>query len=245
MNIINKLPLNGILKGWIYQNYLIPTLCWPMLVQDFALHHMDKITSIATQMLKTWFGIYKKADSGILWRPRSQCGLQLTSPLIHLQRMQIIKCHLLINSPDNHIHQLYIVKEKLEENLVREWRPSQVLTSVQSEVDFELRFKGQHHRLGLGNGLYNNAPTNALKRHLCVETVVNKNLEKLVNHSSTLVHQSTWMKWKDTTIPVDLSWKSLIFIRTPKLLSFFLNSCIDATQSVACYIFGVPMFLLL
>ena len=60
---------------------------------------------------------------------------------------------------------------------------------------------------------------------------MNKNLEKLVNHSSTLVHQSTWTKWKDTTIPVDLSWKSLIFIRTPKLLSFFLNSCIDATPT--------------
>ena len=83
INLIQKAKVNGFMKLWLYQFYVIPRLSW-----QFPINDLDKSFSIELQrhvnvVLKKWAGIGLSVDNGILFRSKSNFGLGLTSvPII-------------------------------------------------------------------------------------------------------------------------------------------------------------------
>ena len=66
----------------------------------FFITHLDEVT---IPILKTWSGIGRTVDTGLLFRSRSNFGLGLTSLVDHFSQMQLVKCQLLDSSSDESI----------------------------------------------------------------------------------------------------------------------------------------------
>ena len=113
VRIVDRLPLNGLMKLWIYQYYLLAHLSWPpddpCLSRSFAV----ELTETVNHKLKKWAGLYKSADLGCMFRSRSLPGsLGLTSVTSHFEKIQVIKCSILKDSQDPDVKHVYEAKSK-------------------------------------------------------------------------------------------------------------------------------------
>ena len=90
---MDKDPINGLMKLWVYQNYIIPKSSWPLLIQDFnrdfAAKNIEQPTGV---YLRRWAGLFKSADVGALYRPHEKLGLNLTSVTVQFESMRVIRC---------------------------------------------------------------------------------------------------------------------------------------------------------
>ena len=107
MQRIDKLTINGLMKLWMYQFFVLSKLAWPFLIHDFNIWYAMKLQQNANAYLKRWAGVLKSVDEGLLYRPKKYLGLGLTSMTSHLRRMQVIKCHLCKYSTDEDVRALY------------------------------------------------------------------------------------------------------------------------------------------
>ena len=236
VELLENSKINGFMKLWIYQFYILARLSWPFLVQDFCLSFAENLEKSMRAKLKRWAGIYKSADVGILFRSRKDFGLGLTSISMHFKRMQFIKCSLLEHSPDNDVRQMYSHLEAKHASMTRVWKATNAFRPVENEVDLDLKFPGQTGcrqtgRQGLGSGNFNSNPSKTEKRKLVISNLFRHEQEKALSHTHGLSLHSVWIKWADSTIPFDLSWKNLIYGPGPYLLKFVLNSIINCVQT--------------
>ena len=231
--LTDQQPINGLMKLWLYQFYLLAKLSWPFSVQDFNLHFAMELQSLSTKYLKKWAKIFKSADIGILFRPKSHLGLGITSVSAHFKKMQLIKCHICKYSNDEEIRILYHQRTHQEEGFTTVWRGTKLLTDVELQVDHNEKFKGQVDKCGLGSvkGRYNNKPSILDHRKACVNSVMKMEHEHHIVHAHTLGMQGVWTRWVDNVRPFDLSWKSLIYGPGPRIISFILNASINSLPS--------------
>ena len=107
IEIVKKSKVNGFMKLWLYQFYVLSHLSWPFLINDLDLSFAQDLQRNINRTLKRWAGVGKSVDNGLMFRSKKNFGLGLTSISHHYQRMQLIKCQLLQNSKDTSIRQLY------------------------------------------------------------------------------------------------------------------------------------------
>ena len=170
INIIEKSKVNGLMKLWLYQFYVLAHLSWPFLVQDFPLSFALELEKSVSVRLKKWAGIYRSADVGLLFRSRKLFGLGLTSVSAHLKHMQVIRCSLLKYSVDDNIRLLYEHREEKEAS-IKGFRGSKLHTVAENEVYLNQLFPTQDGRAGLGSGKFIAHPTKAGTRKMVVSCV--------------------------------------------------------------------------
>jgi len=230
MEIVGNDPVNGLMKLWMYQNFVLSKFSWPFMIYNFSITFMKKLEAKSTAMLKKWAGVFKKADPSILYRPRNLLGLQLTSLSSHFQKLQVCKCLLLENSIDQNIRSLYSVKASKESSL-KCWRATKVTQQVKSMAMHRIKFPHQANNLGLGWGNYNPNPSPSDFRKLVTAEINVLENEKFMSHAVALPLQGTWTNWVEHGEPFDLSWKNLIYGPGTKLISFVLNSISNSVIS--------------
>ena len=231
IELIDKSKVDGLMKLWLYQFYVLSHLAWPFLVQNFPASFAESLQSSISAKLKKWAGIYRSADVGLLFRAREQFGLGLTSISMHFERMQIIKCSLLNDSPDEDVQALFRARESREKSFSSRKPSTKLFRQVDTEVNLNLKFPSQSGKQGLGFGNFNNNPSTSEKRKMRVATAFRFHREKLNCHSHSLARQSVWTSWVDHTMPFDLSWKNLIYGPGPFLIKFVLNSIINCVRT--------------
>lgn len=227
LEALDKNAVNGLMKLWIYQHYVLSLLSWPFLVYELNLSFASGLETTTNVYLRKWAGLYRRADAGLLYRSREQFGLGLSSLTAHYRCMQTVKCHLLQNSQDIDIVTLYNQRASRESSLTRVWKPTKLLPELHKSVNFELKFGGQADRCGLGTGRYDRQPSVAATRKLLTKAIRRVDEEKFLAHATSLGLQGVWTKWKDCTMPLDLSWKFLLSGVGPKFVSFLLNASIN------------------
>lgn len=228
MELVNNSKVNGFMKLWLYQFYVLSHLSWPFLINDLDLSFSQNLQRKINLTLKSWAGISKSVDNGLLFRSKKNFGLGLTAIADHYQKMQLIKCQLLQNSKDPTIQELYKNREKLNEKLSRVWRATKVSKTINSEVDLNLKFPSQEGRQGLGFGHFNPNPSDSERREL-VKTKVDAFLdESYLAHSVSLKQQSVWLQWSEKTFPFDFSWQNLIWgLQSPEVFRFVLSASVN------------------
>ena len=92
IEIVKKSKVNGFMKLWLYQFYVLSHLSWPFLINDLDLSFAQDLQRNINRTLKRWAGIGKSVDNGLMFRSKKNFGLGLTSISDHYQRMQLIKC---------------------------------------------------------------------------------------------------------------------------------------------------------
>lgn len=232
MEIVNRAPVNGFMKIWIYQHFVLGMVSWPLFVQDFCRSFVQaEISSPTGVYLKKWAGLFHSAEVGTLYRQRTNLGLGLTSPILLFEKLQVIRCHLLANSPDVHISTLYkLRKDKEQEETGRVFRSTRLASESESMVSHQLQFQAAEpgDRRGLGHGLYQANPSLPERRVLCTKAVTKLNEESFSTHAVSLARQGCWTKWWEKTSSFDFSWNNMIYGPGPRVLSFVLNAYINS-----------------
>jgi len=232
--LVDRDLVNGLMKAWLFQFSIIPSLAWPFQIYDFPLEFAKSLDTLANRYLKAWLGLYKRADIGSLYRPRQDLGLGLTRPSLLLKQMQLVKLQLVKHSQEvggGQLRELYQRRLERESKFTRRWKPSPTLESAEERLSFEIKFAGQTDRAGLGINRYNRNLSQKVRRKRISLGLAHDHDRKAELHSMSLPLQGTWTKWREQVSPRDLKWKDLIFLKSPKIYSHFLNATINCLPS--------------
>ena len=211
---------------------LFSRLSWFFLVHDLSLTFAQELDDKTIPHLKTWAGLYRSADLGVLFRSREHLGLQLTSIAFHYKHMQVVRSCLLSTSLDPLVQQIFNRKSERVSSFTRRWTGPKALSLVAPAVDHQLRFAGQanHAGLGLKKSWYFAKPNRTQIRSKTAEILEKLEEESYIQHASCLVRQGVWTLWNDIR-PFDLSWKNLIYGPGPKVIAFVLNAQINSVKT--------------
>jgi len=224
VSTVDKARINGVMKLWLYQHYILPRNSWSLLIHDLDLSFAQGMQTYVQPLLKRWSGVGRTVDPGFLYRTRENFGLQLTSVADYYVSMQLIKAQLLQSSVDSNIRVLWEAKTKKEAKLTRHFRVSKLNTVVNAQVTLDLCYPTQSGRQGLGSGNFKANPTVGEKRKMASTTAKSFAEDTRVQHATGLAQQGTWMLWHDEVIPFDLSWQNLIYGPGPHVIKFVLNA---------------------
>ena len=66
---VDRRPIRGEYKMWIYRNYLAPSINFHLAVDAISRSSLHKMEALATKMLKRWLGLPRSATKAILYHP--------------------------------------------------------------------------------------------------------------------------------------------------------------------------------
>ena len=155
ISTIDNSLVNGFMKLWLYQFYLLARTSWPFLIYDFERSFAVDIEKQINTKLKKWAGINLRVDNGLLFRSKANFGVGLASIIDHYERMQLIKCELLQNSIDPTVQKLYHVRADKNAKLSKVWKATNLSRVVNAEVELNLKFPTQNNYQGVGFGSSN------------------------------------------------------------------------------------------
>lgn len=230
MDKIDGQLLNGFIKLWLYQHVILSRLAWPFLAHDLTHSLSESLEKIATSHLKKWAGIYKSAETGVLYRAKENFGLGLTTVTEFFERMQLVRCQILRNSICEDIRSIFEARAARQsgESGFR-WRATRLNSNMEAYALHRMRFPGQCDRKGLGHGRYKPALSFSCadKRKIIASVSMQIAEEKRVAHSSQLARQGAWTSWKEQSNPFDFSWRSLIWGLSEDLIKFVIHASIN------------------
>ena len=229
MQLVDDLHIHGFMKMWLYQHYVVAFLAWPFMVYDFDVSFVLKLQRIATCYLKRWAGLYVRAITSILYRPRDMFGLQLCSLVDFYKRLQVGQAYLLKHSPDVKLNRIYASMLVHHNALHSIWRPAPVLEQLEQEVDRKQRFNGQTDRAGLDAvpGRYTRNLSPAQRKERVLATLSSSLVDSLNVIDMDKAMQGCFLRFGDAE-PFDLSWRHLIGTRNPRLITWVLNASINS-----------------
>ena len=232
VKLVQRSKFNGLMKLWIYQHYLLARLSWPFLINDLARSFAAKMDEYIKVRLKRWAGLYRGADLGCLFRPRSTSGgLGLSSIKMHFEKMQVIKCSLLESSDDPDVTKLYRSRAARTAKWKVKWSASTATAKYAADALLQARFPAATSRRGLGHGDFNAVPSKSESRQLRVGQIASQDAEARLAHSTSLCRQGSWTTWHERTVPFDLSWQNLIYGPGPYVIKFVLNATIKSCRT--------------
>jgi hypothetical protein len=242
MDLVDKLLVNGLHKTWIYQHFVVPCVCsWSFMIYDFPESVAIAIRKSAIRTLKKWTHLFKSADVGVLFRPFSQFGLQLTDPVVHFRKMQTAKLHMLKHSKDPIVQDTYshrlIRHRSMAKSDGRVWKPTIAVEQAEIQVEFEQKFQVgpddiYHNRQGLGTLQSSKATLSNSEHRKRVTGVISRDAaHESFTHSVGLAMQGGWTKWGEHCRPLRLSWRLLLASHSPRFIAHLLNSYINSVPT--------------
>ena len=217
------------MKLWLYQHYAVAFLAWPFTVYDLDVSWVSELEKIANRFLKRWAGLYKRAVLSILYRPREQFGLQLTSLVCFYKRLQVGRAFLLKYSADENLNRIYASSLAHDSTLERVWRPAPELELLENQVEHKRKFNGQSDRHGFGYilGRYTHNLRVSDRKVQVMDALTDSFFKSLHLHDIDKGMQGCYLRFKDVD-PFDLSWRHLIGTRNPRLITWVLNATINS-----------------
>ena len=62
--------LKGAAKIWIYNNYIMALMSWPLMIYDFPPSYADKFTVIVNKFAKSWLNVHHPPSPEIFYLPK-------------------------------------------------------------------------------------------------------------------------------------------------------------------------------
>jgi hypothetical protein len=151
MEKTDSLLISGASKAWIYEHVILAYLRWPFMIHDFTINMVSPMEKTATRYLKSWYKMHRTANPSLLYLPRQNYGLGLTSIETCLKTMQICTTGLVKHSRDPVTKAVFERRSVLEhQSRSSRWKPAVDLELFERALQFQDTFGGQSTRLGLG-----------------------------------------------------------------------------------------------
>jgi hypothetical protein len=226
--------LNGIMKLWVYNNMIIPKMTWEFTVYNFPITYIGNLEATCTKYLKRWARISRCTTNSALYRSRKRYGLQLKRLTTSVKCMQVTKYHLNKHSKDGSTQDLY--KECLQKKAKQpRWNGVKELEQRERQLVINEMSRGQTDKAGLGfkkNQKLIKDMTPQEHRKCLTSLVKDVDEDDMLVYLYGCAKQGQWLKW-DSAMQVDTSWKKLLYVWTPELLSFHINAIHDQLPSPA------------
>uniref|UniRef100_A0A1B6EMV9 Reverse transcriptase zinc-binding domain-containing protein n=1 Tax=Cuerna arida TaxID=1464854 RepID=A0A1B6EMV9_9HEMI len=206
---VERLPLSGTRKAWIYNNFLLAKINWVLLIYDLNKTTIKKLELKATLALKRWLGLQKSMDPSLLYRPENNFGFGLKKLSTLNKKFRVTKSYILETSSDN------FVKEVTSSSRLD-------LAPLQQEVKFNEMFmeSSRMNREGLGWSKKNKESVVEKMR-----TLIGKEDEALaVVHAEELEMQHDWLILGDACMPPKIMWKAFLYDWSPEMIKFYANA---------------------
>ena len=227
MDKVDGTFVHGFMKLWLYQHYVVAYLAWPFMVYDLDVSWVSELERIANRYLKKWAGLYARAVTSVLYRPRDMFGLQLHSIVAFYKRLQIGQSFMLKHSPDENLNRIYLSMLAHHGALERVWKPSPAMEKLEWQVEHKRRFGGQADRACMGSGRHNRKLTLAERKRRVLDAQASLFFAELNLLDIDKAMQGCFLRFTDAE-PFDLSWRHLIGTRNPRLITWVLNASINS-----------------
>ena len=112
------------------------------MIYDFDVSWVSTLEDVANRYLKKWTGLYARAITSVLYRPRDMFGLQLRSLVAFYKRLQIGQSFMLKHSSDVHLNRIYMSTLARHNALKRVWKPSPVMEKLEVQVEQRSELQG-------------------------------------------------------------------------------------------------------
>ena len=155
LNLIDRTLLTGAMKAWIANHHVCAKLAWHLLIYDFSVSQANKWQSLIQPFYRRWVGLAASAEASVLYRSHEHFGLNFKHLADMLQRLQVVKWHILKYSNDKTARDLYQHRLQRDKDhhfgKGRHTSPCLQLESLEGEAKIEqIIGNGQHHRHGIG-----------------------------------------------------------------------------------------------
>ena len=229
MKLVDETFIHGFMKLWLYQHYITAFLAWPFMIYDFDVSWVSTLEDVANRYLKKWTGLYARAITSVLYRPRDMFGLQLRSLVAFYKRLQIGQSFMLKHSSDVHLNRIYMSTLARQNALKRVWKPSPVMEKLEVQVEHDRSFRGQTDQTGLGfvSGRYTRKLTLSERKQRVLDAQTSSFFTELNLLDMDKGMQGCFLRFTDAE-PFDLSWSHLIGTRNPRLVTWVLNASINS-----------------
>ena len=230
MSLVDSQFLKGAAKTWIYNNYILAFLSWPLLVYDFAPYFADQLTAITNRFLKKWLKVFHPASPEIFYLP--EAGLNCKHPKTFLKCMQLTKHHLLSTSRDptvRFIHESKLLKAISSRG--RKWSPETTLLEIEYDLTWESKFlpRGNLSSSHPSTISFLDAPIRT-KRKQISKRMKKIEADKMRCRLLDLCKNGNFTTW-DKLMPSDITWLDMIYDLSEAVLSFRLNGISNSLPS--------------
>lgn len=234
LDATERSQINGPMKLWMYNNAILPRLTWEFTIYNFPISFVEKLEAACTKYLKKWAGISRNTTTSALYRSRPKYGLELKKLTTSVKCMQLTKYHLNKYSRDGTTQTLYRETLERKKNLAR-WNGVKEIEQKERHLIINEMCRGQTDRAGLGfkaNQKLIKDMNPQEHRKALTSLVKDIDEENMLVHLYSCAAQGNWTTW-DSVMQVDTSWKKILYLWSPELLAFHVNSIHDTLPSPA------------
>ena len=227
------------MKAWIVNHHVCSKLAWSLLVYDFPVSQASQWQTLIQPFYRKWVGLTTFAEASVLYRAYEHFGLNFKHVGDMLQRLQVVRWHILKYSRDPNIKNLYQYRLNRDKaghyGRGRKTSPSLQLEALESDAKFQqIIGHTQHGKSGLGYRKQFRPLTDSDKeRRRQLGLIMRKDAEQkrlviLQNYEL----QNSWLSWGLSDMMVKhLTWNKLLTGYSEKLLKFVLNSNLQTLPS--------------
>ena len=226
MTKVDAIPLKGIAKTWIYNNYVMAFITWPFIIYEFPPSFVNKITAIVKRYLKRWLHLHKTASPELLFLVCP--GLGVKNPTTSLKSLQIVK-HLILSKSDDprtrFVANANHAKAKAATD--KRWKPEIEAEEIEREIRWEEKYMPKKHNTTHTKSSKDSQPFSACshktQRQIITKRFKQKEAEAMRVRLVDLCRGGNFVAW-DRIMDHDISWKEMVFDLSEHVLSFRLNA---------------------
>jgi hypothetical protein len=212
---IDGQKLTGFQKIWLYNHFLIPKMSWILMMVHLSNSFVNSLQKTGQKLLKSWAGIPRSGNAALLYTGHVGIGMKCKNIVIEYKKLKTIKSALLKTSNSND-KSIYLTRSAENNRLHNHESVDFDYQIINSEIET--------NRHGLG---YKTPKiTNKDERKKVASLVHEREIDKLIEQTSSLAFQGKWATWKNI-MENDIKWQSAINSKNENLLKFLINSTLN------------------
>jgi len=205
--LVDDTKLEGWMKLWLYNHYIVTKLSWFLMVYDFSFSFVSSLEKEARRYLKKWSGLARCANVLILYQTHQRRGCNLKNIVTFFKQMQLTKLLLLRSSTSEVTRCIWQRQLEKDHNTKLVWVPVKTAQSLLEERQAirDLNIQDQR-RLGLGFETQEpkeDTPV-SLRKELSRTLREHEDVARQKRLDALLV-QGNWSRWDDL-MAQDLKW---------------------------------------
>lgn len=212
LELVDARPLSGWMKVWLYNFYVATKLSWMLMIYDLPLGVLEELEATCNRYLKKWFGLAHGATPDVLYLKRTHHGWGVHNMVTLYKRLQAIKLHLLANSRDGAVKQMFERQKAKVRKMTRKYNAYEDFDQKETFLlNTEALNEQVRRRSGLGHRdrqEHKPALSAAARRRLISEHIADVDDKERVKHLRELMMQGRFVDW-NTVMTRDFSWRKL------------------------------------
>jgi len=105
--LVDRTLLTGPMKAWITNHHICSKLAWYLLVYDFSVTQANTWQALIQRYFRRWVGLAASSEASVLYRSNEHFGLNFKHLGDMLQRLQVVKWHIMKYSQDKTCRDLF------------------------------------------------------------------------------------------------------------------------------------------